>query len=515
MASEPNDILMAKQVATYQGEAVYPQHPPFSPEEGVPEYPFARALIAERNPVYRAVRGALHLLGLDIGQFGTPEWNPLGGIVRPGDTVVLKPNFVREFRETQPGHGDCLITHGSVIRAVLDYVHIALKGRGRIVIADAPHNDADFDSVRRIAGLDEIQTFYREHAGVEVEIYDLRPERALKIDGVIVGHEPLPGDPAGYVKIDLGRHSMFDEIQSSCNLLYGSEYDTAEVRCHHTGGTHEYLISKSILDADVVISLPKLKTHKKVGLTVNLKNLVGINGNKNWLPHHREGTPKQGGDQFPVSGAKQKLERAVVAKFKRVFPFLGPLRRLVAAPIKAMGKRIFGDTNLDTIRSGNWYGNDTTWRMCTDLNRILVYADSTGILHDKPIRGFFSVVDGIIGGEGNGPLDPYPRPVGVVVAGANPVSVDLLCARLMGFNYEALPLLHGALGKHARPLTKFEAADVEAISNRSTFSGWLRELTGPMLEFEPHFGWKGHVEWRQEQDTDGTANRSPDRCQNG
>ena len=38
--------------------------------------------------------------------------------------MVLKPNFVRDFRESSPDHGDCLITHGSVIRAVLDYVYV-------------------------------------------------------------------------------------------------------------------------------------------------------------------------------------------------------------------------------------------------------------------------------------------------------------------------------------------------------------------------------------------------------
>ncbi len=40
-------------------------------------------------------------------------------------------------------------------------------------------------------------------------------------------------------------------------------------------------MSKSPLVADVFINLPKLKTHKKCGLTVNLKSLVGINANKN------------------------------------------------------------------------------------------------------------------------------------------------------------------------------------------------------------------------------------------
>jgi hypothetical protein len=41
-----------------------------------------------------------------------------------------------------------------------------------------------------------------------------------------------------------------------------------------------------------------------VGMTCALKNLVGINANKNWLPHHTEGTPEQGGDQFPAGTLK-------------------------------------------------------------------------------------------------------------------------------------------------------------------------------------------------------------------
>ena len=281
----------------------------------------------------------------------------------PGNTVVLKPNFVRDFRETQAGHGDCLITHGAVIRAALDYVYIALQGRGRIIIADAPQNDADFEAIRRIAGLDEIQEFYRRHASFDVEVYDLRPEKARKVDGVIVGHEPLPGDPAGYVKVDLGRHSMFAEVEHLCHLLYGSEYDTSEIRRHHTRRVHEYLISRTILDADCVINLPKLKTHKKTGITVCMKNLVGINGNKNWLPHHRLGTPWQGGDQFADDGMGHRIERGVMACFRRLFPLLGPLRRTIAKPLKTLGQaplatrtrtRFAPATGTATTRPGGW-----------------------------------------------------------------------------------------------------------------------------------------------------------------
>jgi len=473
----------------------YPAEPPYSPGDDHPEYPFGFDTHAKgANRAYEGVRDALRLLGLDAEHYGHSDWNPLGGIVQPGQTVVLKPNFVREFRETHEGHDDCLITHGSIIRAALDYVYIALKGQGRIIIADAPQNDADFGAIRRIVGLDEVQEFYCKHAGFEVEVYDLRPEKAKKIDGVIVGHEPLPGDPAGYVKVDLGHHSMFAEIEHLCHLLYGSEYDTREIRSHHTGGVHEYMISRTILDADCIINLPKLKTHKKTGITVCLKNLVGINGNKNWLPHHREGTPFQGGDQYADDRLMHRIERRSMECFRRVFPFFGPLRTIIAGPIKAAGKRVFGDTNKDTIRSGNWYGNDTTWRMALDLNRVLLYADGSGSIEDHPARRIFCIVDGIVGGEGNGPLDPTPKRAGVVLAGQNPVAVELTCAGLMGFDWRHLPLLHRALGTHSLPLTAFSVDNVVCRLPRDRCAP-VTSLSSEMnMRFAPHFGWRDHIE---------------------
>src|SRR5690606_2650770 len=57
----------------------------------------------------------------------------------------------------------------------------------------------------------------------------------------------------------------------------------------------------------LVINLPKLKTHKKTGVTLSLKNLVGINGDKNWLPHHSLGSVGEGGDEFPDSRLIDRL----------------------------------------------------------------------------------------------------------------------------------------------------------------------------------------------------------------
>lgn len=486
----------SSRVALADGIDGYGSAPPFHPTERFPEYPFDEVSDnAAGNPTaYAGVRKALELLRLDEAHIGTGAWNPLRDILEPGQTVVLKPNFVRNFRETDPDHGDCLITHGAVIRAVVDYVHLALEGRGRIVIADAPQNDGDFDAIRRIAELDAIQRFYRERVGFDVEVYDLRPECARKQRGVIVGHKRLAGDPAGYVRVNLGERSTFAEISELCHMLYGSEYDTSELRRHQHDDVHEYLISKTVLDADVVIGLPKLKTHKKTGITVNLKNLVGINGNKNWLPHYREGTPSQGGDQFADDNLNHRVEQAVVTKFKKLFPRLGPIRPLVARPIKALGERLFGETDGGTIRSGNWYGNDTTWRMAHDLNRILFYADTHGVLHDRPVRRFLSIVDGVIAGQGSGPLDADPIDTGWVLAGRNPVAVDLACARLMAFDYRRVPLLYRAFDSHLLPLIAFEPGDVTIHTEAAPNGIPCDSDDVPARPFEPHFGWKGQIE---------------------
>lgn len=502
------DLLTSSLTAVASGLEGYGAGPPYSPENAWPEYPFPEDTLAPLpNPAYAGVREALRLLGLDAQRYGSPEWNPLGDFLAPGETVVLKPNFVRDYRETHPGTDDCVVTHGAILRAVVDYVYSALNGEGRIIIADAPQNDADFEGIKRITRFDAIQEFYQQHAGFEVEVYDLRPEAAKKQSGIIVGHEKLPGDPAGFVKVNLGQHSRFAEIDELCHLLYGSEYDRTELHAHQRGDTHEYLICKTILAADCVISVPKFKTHKKTGLTVNLKNLVGINGNKNWLPHHREGTPSEGGDQFADNAVGRRVERRIVEQFKRVFPLLGPLRPILGYPAAWFGKRIFGDTNRGTIRSGNWYGNDTTWRMVLDLNRILYYARPDGSLGDQPQRKLFSVVDGIVAGEGNGPLDPTAKHVGVILAGWNPVAVDLVCARLMDFDYRRLPVLTGGLAQHALPLTRFTYQQLDVRSNQPPCNGPLHTWRGRRHAFQPHFGWEGHVELRETENEEGAVTK--------
>ena len=116
----------------------------------------------------------------------------------------------------------------------------------------------------------------------------------------------------GGMSFDLGSDSMFVELDDLGKKYYGASYDIKDTNEHHQNGKHEYYIAKSPIYSDVFINIPKLKTHKKCGITVNLKSLVGINANKNWLPHFIIGSPETGGDQFPKKA--RKTEKNIIKR---------------------------------------------------------------------------------------------------------------------------------------------------------------------------------------------------------
>jgi uncharacterized protein (DUF362 family) len=476
--------------------AEYPATAPFHPAEAYPEYPFGDVAPGEANAVYATVRKALRLAGLDAARFGTPQWNPLGEFIRPGQFVLLKPNLVKEYHPRDPGGWIYTITHGSVIRAVTDYVWKALEGRGRVMIADAPQTDSDFPKLIALLQLEHVREFYRSR-GLGLEIADLRREVWRNLEEVIVDRRPLPGDPNGSVAFDLADRSEFHD-HGGGGRYYGADYDDAQLNSHHTGGKHEYLLSASAVRCDVFINLPKLKTHKKAGITVNLKNLVGVNSDKNWLPHHTVGTPRDGGDQYPKRTLKRTVEHHSVQWLRKValaMPAVGPwlLRRGRRA-----GKRVFGDTDT-VVRSGNWFGNDTIWRMCLDLNKLVLYGNADGTLRaptPEHRKTYLSFVDGIIAGQGNGPMNPDPLDAGVLLFGRNPAGVDAAAAVIMGFDPERLPIVRNAYSTRGFPLIEGAWRAIECVSDVEEWNGALGAIfaVGRTLRFRAHFGWIGHVE---------------------
>ena len=326
-ASSPDRAQHKVAIACAQGVVRYSTRPPFHPSAAYPEYPFGQDRVSyETNIAYDTVRESLRLLELDQERFGTPAWNPLGALIKGSDRVVVKPNMVRHFHERPEEGTDALITHGSVIRAIVDYVFIARGGRGLVTIADSPQNDADWDELVRIQGLRELVEFYRQLAPeFRVELVEVRRQAVRKYRGVVVKRYERPGDPAGYVTFDLGSDSEFASVPERGGKLFGAEYDISETNQHHGRGLHQYLIGRTFLDADLIINVPKLKTHKKSGITVCIKSAIGISGEKNWLPHHTEGTPDQGGDQFAESSGKRRLEHRLAGTAKRLIPYGGTI----------------------------------------------------------------------------------------------------------------------------------------------------------------------------------------------
>jgi uncharacterized protein (DUF362 family) len=67
--------------------------------------------------------------------------------------------------------------------------------------------------------------------------------------------------------------------------------------------------------------------------------------------------------------------------------------------------------------------------------------DSIIALHRVFGRKSFALVDGIIGMQGNGPIQGYPKPAGVLVMGSDLVAVDATCCRIMGLMPEKLSYL--------------------------------------------------------------------------
>ena len=124
-------------------------------------------------------------------------------------------------------------------------------------------------------------------------------------------------------------------------------------------GESEFYFPNTVLGADLIVSLAKMKTHHWAGATLSMKNFFGV------VPGSVYGWPKN------------KLH------------YLGIDESIVA------------------------------------LNRQF---------RSKA----FAIVDGVIGMEGNGPIQGTPKPAGVLVMGCDLVAVDATCARVMGIDPEKM-----------------------------------------------------------------------------
>ncbi len=149
----------------------------------------------------------------------------LGGwntFIPSGARVLLKPNFLKPSTAEQ-----VVSPHPSVVRAIAEVCMAA--GAGRIVIGDSP----GFGSAQKVAGKCGILEIAQD---LGVEIVDFA-------DSIIV---PAPE-----------------------NFLHKN-----------------FTIARDAADADIIINIPKFKTHAMMMLTLSVKNLFGLFVGKQKLRWH-------------------------------------------------------------------------------------------------------------------------------------------------------------------------------------------------------------------------------------
>ncbi len=219
----------------------------------------------------------------------------LGGMeafVQPGQKVLLKPNLVRGMEPNR-----AVTTHPTIVAAVARLVR---EAGGVPLIAESPGGPYSAPALRLA---------YRRSGMV----------RAAEEGGAELN------------------------------------YDTASSQVSHPEGQvlHRLDLIQPLLEADVVINLPKLKTHNLTVLTLGVKNLFGL-----------------------VPGSLK-----------------------ISYHAKLVDREMFGEAMLD----------------------ILTFARPT-----------LTLMDAIVGMEGEGPSGGDPREIGAIVAGADCLAVDTVCAALVG-----------------------------------------------------------------------------------
>ncbi len=452
-------MIRAQRVAVISRPGLrYAEGPPFDPP----------------HPIHDALWALLRSLGFDDAD------NPLGELIRPGERVVIKPNLVSSKNLHERIEGSSLqasSTHGSLLRAVLDITLRAVGPKGRVAVVDSPVEGCEIERVAAPLGIYAVIDALRAR-GQPVSFIDLRSFRVVPrfaLDDVrrwgrsfnlgLLWRRDQPGDPRGYATVDLGGDSCFalpGAPRGQRLRFHRSHYQTPVP--HHTRGRHEYSVGRTVLDADVIINLPKLKTHKKTGVTLALKSVIGLVNEKYWLPHFTEGDPSAGGDELDrPPGLGERIER----KLSRL-PLPGGHSLVARAPRTGAPPRVI---------DGSWEGNDTLWRTIVDLNRILLYADRQGRLGSEPTRRHLCIVDGIIAGEGEGPLGATPVAAGLLVGGFDPALIDWVATEAMGLPPDRITTTAQALAQRLLP--------------SSSLDGLERVLDGPepVRRFRPPRSW--------------------------
>jgi len=419
-------------------------------------------------------------------------------IIYPGDKVVIKPNWVLESHSDKTEEWEYVITHPKLLDVVIQIVIAKLMNSGSIILTDGPELNANFNKILSHYPIEKWRADIIK-SGINFEIIDLRDVYYIQDKNVTIKKIPLSSDPNGKVLFNLQLdQSEFFRHKKSKTGYFGGGSDFKKTNEAHNGSNNFYSLSRTAIESDVFINIPKLKTHKKAGITASLKNLVGINTDRSLLPHHTIGNLDEDGDQFPEKKLSSSIEKSIMPLIHQNILRI-PLLARFFSPLFTFAKWLFGD-NTKTIRAGAWFGNDTLWRTILDINKLLFYGRGNSTLKSDLFierKRYITIVDGIWAGQGNGPKAPDKIELNAIISGLNPVAVDYVCAYLMNFDPIKIPSIANGFKISKLKLCDFNSSDIRVFYENKDY--FVKDIPVELIRnFSPHMGWCNYLERRNE-----------------
>jgi len=386
--------------------------------------------------------------------------------------ILIKPNWVRH--SLQPHDEICLRTNDHFLLALISI--LLEHSPNTIILGDAPLQGCKWEKMHNESFLAEIEQLSVKY-NIPIIIKDFRRITLDPVNNILTIERHTLSE---YLIFDVGKDSYLEPISLGKSKFRVTCYDPNILAESHEKSKHRYCITKELFDADVVISVPKFKTHQKTGITGALKNLVGVNGDKAYLPHHRIGSVENGGDCYPGKNILRSLSEKTLDFANRK---IGKPQYRIWQSISSYLWAFSKPKAVHQLAAG-WYGNDTCWRMVMDLNKIAIYGKKNGKLSSDPQRVLYSICDGIIGGQGDGPLNPSPLPLGIVTFSNNSAITDICAAILMRFDINKISLL-----KNAAQQIHYE--NIELFLNNENIT--VQDLSNWSIETIPPPGWADYL----------------------
>jgi uncharacterized protein (DUF362 family) len=105
-----------------------------------------------------------------------------------------------------------------------------------------------------------------------------------------------------------------------------------------------------------------------------------------------------------------------------------------------------------------------------------------------------TVIDGVIGMQGDGPVGGYEMPSNVVVASHHPIAADIVGLQVMGFELEKVGYL-----RYAMDLRNMTEDDIEVVGST---------IDDVRVAYEPHSDMVAQLDWPLENDWHGVFDRA-------